>query len=95
MDTFQWKVLQKLASIDGKRGDVPEGTWVFGGGVESPCVFLYRTKIHKSSVWKNFKQIEEDLILKRHEYPFFSIKPALIKLFHGCVDLLVGLYAGR
>ena len=66
LDTFQWKVLQALANIDGKDRGRPKGTWVSGGGIVTPCVcYLYGAKILESSVWEKIKQNEKDLTFKK------------------------------
>ena len=66
LDTFQWKVLQAVANIDGKDRGTPEGTWVPDGGIVTPCVYyLYGAKIHKSSVWEKSKQSEKNLTFKK------------------------------
>lgn len=36
-----WKVLHVIAKIDGKHRDTPEATWMFGGGIEIPCIYFF------------------------------------------------------
>ena len=47
----KWKIYKVNATISGEKRKVPEGTWVFGGGIQISCkYFLYLPAIHKISL---------------------------------------------
>ena len=57
------KTSQGIDKTNGKHRDVPERTWVFGGGIDNLSIYvLYGTKVHKSNAWIKIKQCKRDLV---------------------------------
>ena len=46
-----WEVYRVNATISGEKCKAPEGTWVLGGSIETPCkCFLHRPVVHETFI---------------------------------------------
>ena len=52
----RWELYRVTAKVIGGKRKAPEGTWVLGGGIELPCVYLLNgPKLHKRFVREALK----------------------------------------